>query len=418
MKLLISALTALGLMLSSITVLAQTQSQQKVPVTVDTYKRLDDFGYIFDVIRNKYIEPKTDQELLDAAIIGMFKQLDRHSTYMPPEVAKKMQQDSQGQISGIGAHVSQNPDTKEILLKPMAGSPAKQAGLLLGDHIVFVDGKDVRDLDLETALGLITGPAGSTVVLKIRREGRSDLLDYTVVRQKVNIPFIWSKILNQDGKNIMYLKMAGFNMRSVPEVAERIQSMIASVGNIDSIHGLIFDVRFNPGGLLTSAIGLSNMFMDQGLIVDTRNRHGIEHSVHATPKTIIPMDIPMVMLINEFSASASEVMSGTLGQSGRAIVIGKQSYGKGSVQTVMPLPNGGAMKLTTAKYHTNNGTTPHGVGIKPDIVVDVPEGYWKENNPMEETDDIDPQMERAISWIICQTCTDNFYKKSENAVDN
>lgn len=418
MKLFLSAMAAMAFLLTSFSAGAQNQQDSQVPITVETYKRLDDFGYIFDVIRNQYVEPKTDQELLDAAILGMFKQLDPHSTYMSPEVAKKMEQDSQGQISGIGAHVSQNPQTKEILVKPMPDSPAGEAGLILGDHIVFVDGNDVREMDLETAVDIISGPQGSRVHLKIRRQGQDDLLEFTIERRRLNIPFIWSRLITHQGQNIMYIKMASFNQRSVQEVANRIQQMLAQAGNIQEIQGLIFDVRFNPGGLLVSAIALCNMFMDQGLIVETRNRYGTQQSIDATPQTIIPNNIPMVMLINEFSASASEVMSGTLGQSGRSMIIGKKSYGKGSVQTVMPLPNGGAIKITTAKYYTNNGTTPHGIGIEPGIQVDVPDNYWKQNHPMEETDVIDPQMQRALDWLICDTCTHDFYKKSRNTVDN
>ncbi len=372
------------------------------PPTTDTYNALTVFGEIFDQIRRNHVDEHESQKLIEEAINGMMKALDKHSSYVTPDDYQNMQDSTSGQYSGIGAEVSWDEEKKGvIIIRPMEGSPALRDGLKPNDLITEVDGDSLKDLDLLKAINMIKGPTDSKVKFKVIREGEDEPLMITVTRGRIEQKVVQSRVIDDA---IMYFRLDQFNAKSSKEVKEAVEKMLDDLEDGKKYIGLIFDVRGNPGGLLGQAIKISNMFLDEGLIVETRPRGAEEGRKHSARQgQIVRKDLRIVVMIDGGSASASEIIAGTFQDLKRAVILGVKSFGKGSVQTVMRLSNGGALRLTTAKYYTAGGTSPHGVGISPDIEVTIPEDYWKEIPPADRATHIGPQLKMAIEFLKAHT---------------
>ncbi len=369
--------------------------------TEETYRYLNLFGTVMDRIRKSHVEEKTDKELIEAAIRGMMKSLDAHSSYVDSKQVRGMREQTTGSFFGIGATVSYEKDKfgGAIKVLPMDGSPAKAAGLKNGDLIVEIDGTKVRTLDLTQGVDLIKGPKDTDVTFKVVREGVEKPFDITVTRDKIKIQVVRSRIIEKnvtekssekivDGKvilnitktfpvKVMYIRLSSFNENSTKDIKKAIQTMAPRCLSLDckglrGFKGLILDLRSNPGGLLDQSVKVTDLFVDEGVVVYTKLRDGRVGSRYvATTGQAIPSNMPIVVLINQFSASASEIVAGALKDLRRATIVGVKSFGKGSVQTIIPLENGGALRLTTAKYYTASGVTIHKVGITPDVVVEL-----------------------------------------------
>jgi len=270
--------------------------------------------------------------------------------------------------------------------------------LMSGDIIIKIDGVSTGDSDLQKSIKKIKGPSGSNVIFEILRKDVEEPLIIVITRGQITQKVVRFRIIDN---KIMYIQLRQFNQLGQREMEIAIEKMMAEAEkNNETLQGLIFDVRSNPGGLLRQAVSITDMFLDEGLIIETRPRNPEQgRKQFATEGQAIPANMPIVILINEFSASASEIVAGTLKDLNRATIVGVKSYGKGSVQTISRLPNGGGLRLTIAKYYTAGGTSPHGVGITPNIEVVIPEDYWRDIPISERRNYIDPQLQKAIDVI-------------------
>lgn len=366
-----------------------------VEPTTETREQLEVLMEIIGRVLGSYVEERESKEVIDAAIDGVIKSLDKHSGYMPPKAAQNMRQEMTGSFFGIGTEVNRHKETGYIeVISPIEGSPAEAAGVRSGDLIKSVNGIELKELNLKDAVHSIRGPKGSDAKLTIIR-GEEELT-ITVVREKIQLVVVRSRLFDN---NLAYVRLTTFNLISTSEMVEAFDKLKTQLGDKE-FNGVILDLRNNPGGLLRQAVTISDMFLDGGIIITTRVRGGeIAYTEVAHPHQIIPSNIPMVILINKGSASASEIVAGTLQDLGRATIVGVKSYGKGSVQSIIPLNNGGTLRLTVAKYYTAGGTTPHDVGITPDIVVELPENYWEDIPVAERRWHIDPQLQKAIDIL-------------------
>ncbi|OWU86176.1 peptidase S41 [Oceanicola sp. 22II-s10i] len=342
--------------------LAQESSR---PTSV--YEQLDLFGDIFERIRAQYVEEVDEGKLIEAAIDGMLSSLDPHSSYLSPEDASAMRVQTRGEFGGLGIEVTQEEGFVKVV-SPMDGTPAAEAGVEAGDFITHVDGESLLGLTLDDAVDLMRGPVGSEIVITVVREGTAEPFDISIIRDTIKLTAARART---EGKTVV-LRVTTFNDQTYINLEEGLKKEIDAAGGIDNINGVVLDLRNNPGGLLTQAIKVSDAFLDKGEIVSTRGRAPEDgERYNATPGDLIGGK-PMVVLINGGSASASEIVSGALQDHRRAIVVGTKSFGKGSVQTVMPLRGDGAMRLTTARYYTPSGRSIQSLGISPDIVVAQP----------------------------------------------
>ena len=330
-----------------------------------TYEQLDLFGDIFERIRAAYVEEVDDEELIHAAINGMLTSLDPHSSYLPPKDYDQMQIDTSGEYGGLGIEVTQEEGFVKVVT-PMDDTPAARAGIMSGDFITGIDGQAVLGLTLNEAVELMKGPAGEDIVLTIYREGADEPFDVTITRAIIELAA--SKV-RTEGRAIV-ARITSFTEKTYDDLAEGIAREIEANGGLDNIDGFVLDLRNNPGGLLSQAIAVSDAFLEEGEIVSTRGRYE-ENSdrYNARPGDLIDGK-PLVVLINGGSASASEIVAGALKDHHRAIIVGVQSFGKGSVQTIMPLQGDGAMRLTTARYYTPSGRSIQGLGVMPDVMVE------------------------------------------------
>ncbi|KKM99828.1 hypothetical protein LCGC14_1143950 [marine sediment metagenome] len=362
-----------------------TQTQEELRVLMEIIGR----------VLNNYVEERESQEVIDAAIDGVIKSLDKHSSYMPPKAAQDMMQEMTGSFFGIGAEVNKHKETKYIeVVSPIEGSPAEAAGIRPGDLIKSVNGVELKELSQNDAIKNIRGPNGTKAKMVIVR-GEEELT-IIVIRAKIQLVVVRSRMLEN---NLAYVRLTTFNQISLDKTEDAFRELKRQLGD-EEFNGAILDLRNNPGGLLDQAIAISDLFLDEGTIITTRGRGGeIAYIEFATPGQIIPSKTPIIVLINEGSASASEIVAGTLQDLDRATIVGVKSYGKGSVQSIIPLSNGGKLRLTVAKYYTAGGTTPHDVGITPDVVVELPEGYWDNIPVRERRNHIDPQLQKAIDIL-------------------
>lgn len=340
---------------------------QEAAKTENVYEQLDLFGDIFERIRAQYVEEVESSELIEAAINGMLTSLDPHSSYLSPEDAVKMREQTRGEFGGLGIEVTQEDGFVKVV-SPIDGTPADDAGIEAGDFITHVNGESLLGLVLDEAVDLMRGPVGSEIVITIVREGEQEPFDVSIIRDTIELTVVRSRT---EGDTVV-LRLTTFNEQTYPKMAEELAEKVETLGGIDSVNGFVLDLRNNPGGLLTQAIRVSDAFLEEGEIVSTRGREAADGDRYNAQAGDLANGKPIVVLINGGSASASEIVAGALQDHQRAIVIGTKSFGKGSVQTVMPLRSQGAMRLTTARYYTPSGRSIQALGVSPDIVVAQP----------------------------------------------
>lgn len=330
-----------------------------------TYEQLDLFGNIFDRIRSHYVEPVDESKLIQAAINGMLTSLDPHSSYLPPRDYTDMQVNTRGEFGGLGIEVTQQDGYVKVV-SPIDGTPADAAGVQSGDLITHVDGESVLGLTLNDAVELMRGPVGSEITITIFREGTEEPFDVSITRDTIKIAAVKPRLIGHTA----VLRITTFNDQTFPGVEDGLKKLAEEAGGMDNINGVVIDLRNNPGGLLNQAIRVSDAFLEQGEIVSTRGRDPQNSERYNAVAGDLAQGKPMVVLINGGSASASEIVSGALQDHHRAIVVGTKSFGKGSVQTIMPLQGNGAIRLTTARYYTPSGRSIQALGITPDITVE------------------------------------------------
>ncbi|MCE2965411.1 MAG: S41 family peptidase [Alphaproteobacteria bacterium] len=329
----------------------------------DTYKQLNLFGDVFERVRNDYVEEKTDKELVEAAINGMLTHLDPHSSYLDADGFKDMQVQTKGEFGGLGIEVTQENGFVKVI-SPIDETPAARAGVKAGDLITHLDGEPVVGLTLQEAVERMRGLVGTALKITIRREG-VEPFDLTLTRDVIKIRAVrW----HREG-DIGYIRITSFNDQTQEGLDKALKELPEQIG-ADKVIGYVLDLRNNPGGLLEKAISVSDTFLDKGEIVSTRGRQADDAQRYNAKPGDKTNGLPLVVLINDGSASASEIVAGALQDQRRAILVGTKTFGKGSVQTIIPLPGHGAMRLTTARYYTPSGRSIQAKGIEPDI--DVP----------------------------------------------
>ncbi len=331
------------------------------------YQQLDLFGDIFERIRAQYVEPVETEMLVEAAINGMLTSLDPHSSYLSAKDFEDMRVQTKGEFGGLGIEVTQEEGFVKVI-SPMDDTPAAKAGILAGDFITHVNGESILGLTLDQAVDMMRGPVGSEIIITVVREGVTEPFDVSIIRDTIKLTAVTGRVV---GKAAV-LRITTFNDQTTPGLVEELQQAIEELGGAENLQGVVIDLRNNPGGLLNEAISVSDAFLEKGEIVSTRGRAPEDgERYNATPGDLIDGK-PIVVLINGGSASASEIVAGALQDHRRAIVVGTKSFGKGSVQTLIPLKGDGAMRLTTARYYTPSGRSIQALGVSPDIVVQQP----------------------------------------------
>lgn len=333
----------------------------------NVYEQLDLFGDIFERIRAQYVEDVDEADLIEAAINGMLTSLDPHSSYLSPDDAADMRVQTRGEFGGLGIEVTQEEGFVKVV-SPIDGTPADNAGIEAGDFITHVDGASVLGLTLDATVEMMRGPVGSEIIITVVREGESEPFDVSIIRDTIKLTAVRSRT---EG-NTVVLRVTTFNDQTTTNLEAGFAKEIAAAGGLENINGVVLDLRNNPGGLLTQAIRVSDAFLEKGEIVSTRGRNPQDGDRYNAEPGDLTEGKPLVVLINGGSASASEIVAGALQDHRRAIVVGTKSFGKGSVQTVMPLPSKGAMRLTTARYYTPSGRSIQALGVSPDIIVEQP----------------------------------------------
>jgi len=328
----------------------------------ETFRQLELFGDIFERVRAQYVDEAADKDLIEAAINGMLQSLDPHSSYLNEDSFRDMQVQTRGEFGGLGIEVTMEQGLVRVV-SPIDETPAARAGLEAGDFITHLDGESVLGLTLSDAVDRMRGRVGSDIELTIRREG-AEPFDVTVTRDVVRIRSVRSRV---EGK-VGYIRVTTFNEQTMDGVESSMASLREELGN--EMIGLVLDLRRNPGGLLDQAVKVSDAFLDQGEIVSTRGRDPDAAQRFNATKGDLAEGLPIVVLINGGSASASEIVAGALQDHKRAVVMGTESFGKGSVQTIMPISGHGALRLTTAKYYTPSGRSIQLTSITPDIIVE------------------------------------------------
>jgi len=328
----------------------------------ETYRLLTLFGDVFERIRAEYVEPVNDRELIENAINGMLTGLDPHSSYMNAKSFRDMQVQTRGEFGGLGLEVTSENGIIRVV-SPIDDTPAARAGVKAGDLITMLDGQTVQGLTLNEAVDKMRGPAGSQIHLTIKRDGVNTPIELAMQREVIHIQVVRSHLEGDIG----YVRLTSFNEQTDPGLRKAVQDLKQKAGG--TLRGVVLDLRNNPGGLLDQAVSVSDDFLEQGEIVSTRSRHPEEGQRWNSKSGDITGGLPLVVLINGGSASASEIVAGALQDHNRAVVVGTRSFGKGSVQTVMPLQGNGAMRLTTARYYTPSGRSIQGLGITPDVEV-------------------------------------------------
>ena len=340
---------------------------QEAEANASVYEQLDLFGDIFERIRNGYVEDVNEADLIEAAINGMLTSLDPHSSYLSAEDATAMRVQTRGEFGGLGIEVTQEEGFVKVV-SPIDGTPADAAGVLAGDFITAVDGESVLGLTLDDAVGLMRGPVGSEIVITVVREDEIEPFEISIIRDTIKL----TAVRHRTEGNAVVLRVTTFNDQTYPNLEAGLKEQVEAAGGFDNIDGVIIDMRNNPGGLLNQAIYVSDAFLDAGEIVSTRGRDPQDGDRYNAQPGDLAEGKPIVVLINGGSASASEIVAGALQDHRRAIVVGTKSFGKGSVQTVVPLQGEGAMRLTTARYYTPSGRSIQALGISPDIIVEQP----------------------------------------------
>lgn len=357
--------TVLGLLAT--TQVAGPLIAQEAERNVSVYEQLDLFGDIFERIRAQYVEPVDEKALIEAAINGMLTSLDPHSSYLSADEAADMRTQTRGEFGGLGIEVTQEEGWVKVV-SPMDGTPADAAGIQAGDFITAVNGENVLGLTLDQAVELMRGPVGSEIIITVVRDGVDQPFDVSIIRDTIKLTAVRSRTEGQ----AVVLRLVTFSDQTTSSMEEQFKQQVEEAGGLDKISGIVLDLRNNPGGLLNQAISVADDFLEAGEIVSTRGRNPQDGERYNATAGDIAEGKPIVVLVNGGSASASEIVAGALQDHRRAIVVGTKSFGKGSVQTVMPLRGDGAMRLTTARYYTPSGRSIQSLGIQPDIIVQQP----------------------------------------------
>jgi len=327
----------------------------------DIYKKIDLFGEVLEKINEEYVDDVDRSKSMDAAINGLLQSLDPYSAYMTPESFKGMQTETSGKFGGLGIEVGMESGVVKVI-SPIDNTPASKAGLKAGDYIVKVDGVQVQGKSLMEAVDLMRGLVGSSIELTVRRRGVKKALTFNIIREIIQIQSVKSELIDN---NIGYIRLTSFNENSSKQIKKKIDKLNEN----SNLKGYILDLRNNPGGLLSQAIKISDFFLENGEIVSTKSRKVSENRKWFASKGDITNGKTILVLINYGSASASEIVAGALKDHKRAIILGENSYGKGSVQSIIPLKNKGAIRLTIAKYYLPSGKSISEVGVTPDIEV-------------------------------------------------
>ena len=334
----------------------------------ETYKQLSLFGDVFQRVQEQYVEEVEDKELIEAAISGMLQSLDPHSSYLSADDYSEMQVKTKGTFGGLGIEITLENGVVKVV-SPIDDTPAHKAGMLPGDLIIGIEGKSIRGLPLSKAVEKLRGKVGSKVKITILREG-SDPFELEIIRDIIKIRSVKYNIIN----NVGYIRLTTFSETTTSTMLDAIEKIKTQTGK--NFQGLILDLRNNPGGLLNQSIAVTDAFLENGEIVSTKGRNKDDTSrTFAQPGDVISNQ-PLIVLINSGSASASEIVAGALKDHGRAIILGTRSFGKGSVQSIVPIPGNGAIRLTTSRYYTPSGISIQAKGIEPDIIVET--GFTKE----------------------------------------
>ena len=351
----------------------------------DIYKKIDLFGEVLEKINEEYVEDVNQSESMDSAINGLLQSLDPYSAYLSPENFEEMQTETSGEFGGLGIEVSMEAGVVKVIT-PLDDTPASRAGLKAGDYIVKINDTQVQGKTLTEAVEIMRGPVGSDIELTVRRRGVKKALTFTLTREIIEIQSVKSDLLD---KNIGYLRLTSFNENSAQQIKKRINDL----NNEKKLKGFILDLRNNPGGLLSQAIKITDYFLDNGEIVSTKSRKASENRKWFARDGDLTGGKPLIVLINYGSASASEIVAGALKDHKRAIILGENSYGKGSVQSIIPLRNEGAIRLTIAKYYLPSGTSISEVGVTPDIEIN------EEGNEFKIKTETDNQLNYALKLL-------------------
>ncbi len=332
-----------------------------ISAEIDIYKKIDLFGEVLEKINKEYVDEFNQSESMDSAINGLLQSLDPYSSYMPPKIFDEMQTETSGEFGGLGIEVSMEAGVVKVI-SPIDDTPASRAGLKAGDYIVKINDVQVQGKSLSEAVDLMRGPVGSGIELTVRRRGERKALTFNIIREVIQVQSVKSEIIDE---NIGYIRLTSFNDNS----SDQIEKQIKKLKKNKNLNSYILDLRNNPGGLLSQAIKISDFFLDNGEIVSTKSRKKSENRKWFAKKGDITDGKTLLVLINYGSASASEIVAGALKDHKRAIIVGENSFGKGSVQSIIPLKNRGAIRLTVAKYYLPSGKSISEVGVRPDIEV-------------------------------------------------
>ncbi|MDX1775037.1 MAG: S41 family peptidase [Desulfobulbales bacterium] len=327
----------------------------------ETYKNLEIFSNILSIVQQNYVDDVDPQETLEGAIKGMLTSLDPHSSFLKPDDFKELQVETKGSFSGIGIEISTKDDVLTVV-SPIEGTPAFAAGIEAGDTIIKIEGVSTKDMSLIEAVKKLRGPKGTEVTISVYREGWGELKDFTIVRDVIPIYSVRSSVLEP---GYGYIRITNFQRNTAKDLQKNLEDLLGE----GTLKGLVLDLRNNPGGLLDSSVKVVDLFLDEGIIVSTKGRlkdQNLEFSAHRGGPEY---NFTIVILINSGTASASEIVAGALQDHKRAFILGTQSFGKGSVQTIIPMSDGAGLRLTTARYYTPNGTSIQATGITPDVLV-------------------------------------------------
>ncbi len=356
-----------------------------ISAEINIYKKIDLFGEVLEKINKEYVDEFNQSESMDSAINGLLQSLDPYSSYMSPKIFDEMQTETSGEFGGLGIEVSMEAGVVKVI-SPIDDTPASRAGLKAGDYIVKINDVQVQGKSLSEAVDLMRGPVGSGIELTVRRRGERKALTFNIIREVIQVQSVKSEIIDE---NIGYIRLTSFNDNS----SDQIEKQIKRLKKDKNLNSFILDLRNNPGGLLSQAIKISDFFLENGEIVSTKSRKKSEDRKWFAKKGDITDGKTLLVLINYGSASASEIVAGALKDHKRAIIVGENSFGKGSVQSIIPLKNRGAIRLTVAKYYLPSGKSISEVGVRPDIEVN------EEGDDFRIKTDTDNQLNYAIKLL-------------------
>ena len=356
-----------------------------ISAEIDIYKKIDLFGEVLEKINKEYVDEFNQSESMDSAINGLLQSLDPYSSYMSPKIFDEMQTETSGEFGGLGIEVSMEAGVVKVI-SPIDDTPASRAGLKAGDYIVKINDVQVQGKSLSEAVDLMRGPVGSGIELTVRRRGERKALTFNIIREVIQVQSVKSEIIDE---NIGYIRLTSFNDNS----SDQIEKQIKKLKKDKNLNSFILDLRNNPGGLLSQAIKISDFFLENGEIVSTKSRKKSENRKWFAKNGDITDGKTLLVLINYGSASASEIVAGALKDHKRAIIVGENSFGKGSVQSIIPLKNRGAIRLTVAKYYLPSGKSISEVGVRPDIEVN------EEGDDFRIKTDTDNQLNYAIKLL-------------------